>query len=87
MSAIWKYELQTTQEQEFIVPGGGKVLCVQVQNETPCVWMLVEPEAKTKPHRIHLYPTGMSFVSTGLTYIGTVQLLRGQLVFHIFDGH
>ncbi len=88
MSTIWKYELTVEGIQDLYVPGGGKILCVQVQRERPCVWMLVNPDEDTKLHRIWIFGTGQPDIDTsGLTYIGTFQLYDGGLVFHVFDGH
>lgn len=43
-SAIWKYAVEVKDEFDVDMPAGGRVLSVQVQDGTPCVWVLVEPE-------------------------------------------
>lgn len=88
MATIWKYELTAEGSQDLAVPGNGKVLCVQVQQGKPCVWLLVEPEQEVQLHRIRMFGTGQPYIEVdGLDYIGTIQLYDGSLVFHVFDGH
>jgi len=39
MKAIWKEQIRITDEQELIVPKGSKILCVQIQNGAPCLYL------------------------------------------------
>lgn len=42
---IFKYQLETTDIQQVEMQQGAEILCIQTQNETPCIWALVEPNA------------------------------------------
>ena len=64
---------------------GAQVLCVQVQNATPCIWALVDIEAKKTLRTFATYGTGHQHESIPGRYVGTYQLEGGALVFHVFD--
>ena len=56
------------------MPKDAEILTIQTQNETPCIWALVNPE-----HDIY-YDMGIN-----RKYINTFQLGGGSLVFHLFE--
>jgi hypothetical protein len=84
---IWKYELKIDDLQNVIMPIGAEILSVQMQNETPCLWALVNPDEKdTDTRYIETFGTGHPVAyDMGSTreFIGTYQT-RG-LVFHVFE--
>lgn len=85
---IWKYELVTTDSQELIMPKGACVLTVQTQNNTPCLWALVDPKAEKESRTFETFGTGHPVccaVNMQLNYIGTYQKHGGSLVFHVFE--
>lgn len=81
---IWKYELEIVDDQSVNMPFGATILTVQVQNDIPCVWALVEPSNSAEPRAFHIAGTGHPFDGGG-KYVGTFQLHDGALVFHVFD--
>lgn len=83
---IFKYQLEKTDNQFIGMPQGAEILCIQVQNEKPCIWALCDPD---KPISQRLFVT---FGTNGYLpetiyrkYIGTYQLIGGKLVFHVFE--
>lgn len=84
---IWKYKLQCCSEQELELPLNAQILCVQVQNENPHLWVMCDPAEKRKETRvIYTFGTGHKFEELSTRkYIGTFQLQGGKLVFHVFD--
>jgi hypothetical protein len=84
---IWKYELKIDDLQNVIMPIGAEILSVQMQNETPCLWALVNPDEKdTDARYIETFGTGhpVAYDMGGTReFIGTYQT-RG-LVFHVFE--
>ena len=82
---IWKYALEVEDEQSILMPCGARLLCVQVQNEQPCLWALVDPGSQREFREIYTVGTGCS-MPAGLVppYVGTYQLRGGSLVFHVF---
>ena len=86
MKTIYKYPIEVTDEQTLTLPVNAQILTVQTQWDSPCLWAMIDPEEKqTEQVAIRVYGTGQPVSdSENLTYIGTVQMLSGQLVFHIF---
>lgn len=83
---IWKYRLTTTDTQYAEMPKGAKILAVQMQNEVPCLWALVDPDQPKMKVKIAIFGTGHPIDERwGLKYIGTYQLNGGLLVFHVFE--
>jgi hypothetical protein len=81
---IWKYPFEVTDNVSISMPGGAQILTVQAQNDTPCVWALVDPEAPKQTHHFRVYGTGHPIDEPG-QYLGTFQLYGGSLVFHVFE--
>lgn len=44
MKTIWKFQLKVDDFQTLEIPKDSKLLAVQTQGETPCLWALVSPE-------------------------------------------
>jgi hypothetical protein len=86
MKAIWKKQIEITDIQLIALPENSKILCVQTQNEKPCIWFLNEnvESIKTTTHTFRIYGTGHPVDNEPGTYIGTFQI-QGVLVFHLFE--
>ena len=84
MLVVHKFPLRTTDRQEIYLPVSAKVLTVQVQHGTPCLWALVDEDADLTKHSLTIVGTGHPVGSVG-EYIGTYQLDSGALVFHVFN--
>ena len=86
---IWKYPLKMTDKQVVEMPYRAKILTVQVQFGTPCLWALVDetniPGVKLTPRTITIYGTGNPMPVNPGVYIGTFQVRGGDLVFHVFE--
>lgn len=85
---IWKYPLEVTDEQIIYMPSGADILAVQTQDDTPNLWVLVHIGEVPEPRQIHTRGTGQplqGWEGVGPSYIGTYQLMRGGLVFHVFE--
>lgn len=82
---IWKYPLETTDAQDIAMPSDAKILCVQVQGDTPCLWALVSPDLSPVNRRILTFGTGHDIPLDSGHYIGSYQLHGGALVFHVFE--
>jgi hypothetical protein len=87
--AIWKYDLRARLFDDITVsmPTGARVLCVQVQQGVPRLWALVDTEAPVKARSFRIVGTGhvLGDDADVWRYIGTFQLHRGALVFHVFE--
>lgn len=85
MKTIYKYPLKVADTQNVVLPVGAKVLCVQTQNEVPCLWALVDNTFPTEIRCFCTFGTGHEYTGMDLTYVGTYQLSGGELVFHVFE--
>ena len=82
-SFIWKFVLTPTGDTVMDVPRHAKVLALQVQNDTPCLWMLCMRDNLPERRRFTVVPTGFSFNGVR-PYIGSFQLADG-FVGHVFE--
>jgi hypothetical protein len=83
---IFKYPLTITDYQDIALPAGAKPLCVQMQDERPCLWVLVNAD-REPDHTltVRIVGTGNPFPDAEeCTYVGTFQMFAGGLVWHVF---
>lgn len=81
MKVIWKYDISGERIQ---VPVWSKVLCVQLQNGIPQIWMLVDEDEKEFETRTFvIIGTGQSFNNKDMNYISTYQ--EFTYVWHVFE--
>lgn len=86
MKTIWKYELETLDLFGLDMPCGAEVLTVQMQNGKPCLWVLVDPSKYKENRTFAIHGTGHGVSNAeNKKYIGTYQLMGGELVFHLFE--
>lgn len=93
---IYKYVLKPADRQTFQLPKGAEVLSVESQftpdsisdEEQMVVYAFVDEEEKeTEPFTFQIRGTGHqagNFKRKNYTFLGTVKLLNGRLMFHIF---
>jgi len=82
---IFKYEL-LDRTNEVDMPAGAEVLTVQIQHDKICLWAKVDPTARTEKRVFVVYGTGHPIEDdSNLSYIGTVQMAGGTLVWHVFE--
>ncbi len=82
MRAIWKFTLKVAGRQGVSVPRDAVPLSAQMQDDTLCVWCLVDPKAKSETVTVAIVGTGHAFDPTGWEFVGTVQ--QGAFVWHVF---
>ncbi len=84
---IWKYDLKIGSNKIYM-PIGAEILTVQMQNDLPVMWALLNPESPKKNRVIQAFGTGWDIdcpVGTDRKYIGTIQLDEFGLVYHFFE--
>jgi hypothetical protein len=81
---VWKYEISPG-TSILEIPKGGKVLALQVQQDMPCMWVLVDQDAEKEKRRFEIHGTGSLLPNDYGTYVGTFQVNNGHYVFHIFE--
>lgn len=83
MRNVWKYTLLP--ECTLEMPRGAQLLSVHVQGDDICLWALVDSSQPLTPRHFVIFGTGHAIHDVELTYIGTVMMLGGALVFHVFE--
>jgi hypothetical protein len=84
---IWKYELQIKNLQEIEMPIGAEILTVQVQDNLPVLWALVDVQAEKERRVIEVLGTGNNIhygMGASRKYISTFQTIGG-FVGHVFE--
>ena len=82
MIVIWKYDLENP-TQEILMPEDARILTVQMQNESLCLWALVDTDKPRICREFQVYGTGHTIQSNVKDYLGTVQM--GSLVWHVVE--
>jgi len=88
MKTIYKYKLSMQDSTRLQLPSGAEILTVQTQNEEPCLWALVDIENEYETRVFRIAGTGHNIETNdvnGLKYISTFQLMKGALIFHVFE--
>jgi hypothetical protein len=85
MQTVYKYQLQAMDKQTIAMPVGAKILCVQAQNDVPCIWAIVDTEASLSSRHFATVGTGHPVHFSTDKYIGTYQIRGGIYIFHVFE--
>lgn len=89
MKKIFKYNISpATCTNTILLPEGAQVLSVEEQYGEIVLYALVDPGAPTNLVPFRLFGTGHSIAEdiSEHTFVGTVKLMSGTLMFHIFVG-
>lgn len=82
---VWKFELETTDEQVFQVPEGARFLKLDTQYGKPVFWMLVDSDNQKTDFKVRIVGTGNpARIGNTYAYLGSYQMAGGALVFHAF---
>lgn len=85
---VYKYQISLSQSNHIDMPEGANLLTLQLQNNTPTIWCLVDDEKPMVTRIFEIWGTGdylRPLTHYTRTYIGTFQLHGGALVFHVFE--
>lgn len=100
MRTIWQYCLdeylfdekgQATTRPVIPMPAGARVLCVQMQNNRPCIWAGVNTDDDLEPRTFQIVGIGNPMPMSEnevLRYVGTYQTsddYYSGFVFHLFE--
>jgi hypothetical protein len=84
-SKILRNEKQDAIQVMLDMPEGAKILSLQVQNDMPCIWALVDPSAENVKRTFVIIGTGITLPKGEFDFVGTFQLEKLGLVFHVFE--
>lgn len=87
METIWKFPFEIGDQIEIEMPSLSEILTVQMQGKRPCLWARVYDDAPMVKRKFELFGTGhkMPRIDQRRDYVGTFQVLGGQLIFHLFE--
>ena len=92
MKKIFKFPLEAHHKQEIDMPVGAQILALQVKDDTPCLWALVDPNRPKEKRTFLMVGTGHSAASVAgpdCTYVGTFQMRDAPeddwTVWHLFE--
>lgn len=88
INIIWKFELEIVDRQFLQMPKGAQILSINYQNDTPCLWAFVDPEAPIEERCFEIFGTGEGiYEDMGIVrhFISTFQALDGAFVWHCFE--
>lgn len=85
MKTIHKRQLFQNTVTYITLPKDTKFLCVQEQFGMPQVWYLLDPALPLECNwELYVHNTGEYFDNEFAEYLGTVQLMGGHSVCHVF---
>lgn len=85
MRIIYKYPLKCHAKQIITTNPNAKILCVQIQNDVPCLWIEVDAENDGfHSFTIETFGTGHEMSETKREYIGTYQMFEGAEIYHVY---
>lgn len=82
---VWKYPVSIMDYFSLKIPFGGEILYFGLQKALPMLWVLVDPSKELIERKFRLARTGHDIVEKGLKYIGTVNVIKGTFIFHLFE--
>jgi hypothetical protein len=82
MKTIWKWTLNRPHMQ-LSMPSGAHILDVQMQNGTPVLWALCDPDVTRENRTFVIYGTGRNMPTYPGKYISTFQ--HDSFVWHVFE--
>ena len=85
MKYIYKYDLTLSGEQEIEMSEDAQILSVQTQYEKICIWVLFDTKQKMVKRKFIVKGTGHPIDEKNMKYIGTTQMMKGNLVWHVFE--
>lgn len=86
MKKIYKYTLKPTSEQTITIPSNSRILSVEEQYSNIVVYALVDTtKEEIEDYYFQIRGTGHDAdYLEDYTFLGTVKLHDGQLMFHVF---
>ena len=85
--AVWKFVIDPNDHIEIDMPKGAKLLHVDTQFGSVCLWALVDPAAKHETRKFRFAGTGHPIFedADSLRHVGTWLMNGGGLVLHLFE--
>lgn len=86
MHTVYKYQFPVTDYFTLELPVGAKLVLLDVQNDVPCMWFLVDTSVIKEVRHFTVHGTGHAIDDMDKkTHIGSFMIHGGALVFHVFE--
>lgn len=86
MNIIYKYKLELGEVDQITMPEKANILQIGAQHGSLWIWALVDTDNPDETRTFRLYGTGHEIEDLkNLQYIGTVSVMEGRLVLHVFE--
>jgi len=85
MITVYKYVLPVMDVCTVMIPRGAEFLTVGEQRGDVCLWAKVDTEKDVEEMTFRIAGTGHALANGKFSYIGTVMMCEGTLVFHVFE--
>ena len=83
MRTIHKHEIRHT-HTTVTMPTGARIVHVANQRETACIWFDCDDSNELIRRDFRVFGTGHE-VPEGLSYVGSVLVAEGTVVWHVFE--
>lgn len=86
MKTIWKYQFEISDGFNLLMPYDSDILSVQVQENQPCMWVLVDTNQPVITRRFRIFGTGftnLDELGKFWNFISTFQM--PPFVWHLFE--
>jgi len=81
---VWKYGVHTAPVQEIYIPEFATPLCLMQQKGKMFMWCEVDKTRRRHYRQLFVVMTGAEVPAEAHEYVGTFQMLDGDLVFHVY---
>lgn len=81
---VFKYPLIVTDRQPVRIPVGHEFISLGVQDDTACLWAIVDPLQDLETIQILIHGTGHTIYETAGEFLGTFQLADGKFTGHVW---
>lgn len=68
MKTIWKYQLGEV-ENILSIPKESQILSFQIQNNIPCIWVLVDSKREKEKRIFTIYGTGVEITEEYISFV------------------
>lgn len=83
---VWRYQIPVKDYSLIEMPFGAEILHFGLQYGKLKLWVLVDPSIEEMvERRFRLAGTGYDITEGGLQYIGTVKVMNGVIIYHLFE--
>lgn len=85
---IWKYEVKLGEFTNLEMPSGARVVNVERQDDSICLWALVDSDRIPRTRTFIIRGTGHEIAlghAGAIEYVGTAHFPDQGLVWHVFE--